>query len=119
MSKVLSAHALSVDGCITGRDPGPRRGLGDGSVLRLGLRRGHAQPGVRWLQAVRAHARLFGGGRTFLQALPEHVHLRPSKLSRRKESPTPRTRSHDDSLTGSPGPIGHPMHGMTHPHDSR
>lgn len=33
MSKVISAHAVSVDGYITGRGPGPGRGLGDGSVL--------------------------------------------------------------------------------------
>ena len=33
MSKVVSAHAVSVDGYITGRDPGPGRGLGDGGVL--------------------------------------------------------------------------------------
>ena len=33
MSKVLGAHAVSVDGYITGRDPGPGRGLGDGSML--------------------------------------------------------------------------------------
>ena len=33
MSKVFSAHAVSVDGYITGRDPGPGRGLGDGSML--------------------------------------------------------------------------------------
>jgi dihydrofolate reductase len=33
MSKVFSALALSVDGYITGRDPGPGRGLGDGSML--------------------------------------------------------------------------------------
>jgi dihydrofolate reductase len=33
MSKVLSAHAVSVDGYITGRGPGPGRGLGDGSTL--------------------------------------------------------------------------------------
>jgi dihydrofolate reductase len=32
-SKVFSAHATSVDGYITGRDPGPGRGLGDGGVL--------------------------------------------------------------------------------------
>jgi dihydrofolate reductase len=31
--KVLSAHATSVDGYITGRDPGPGRGLGTGGVL--------------------------------------------------------------------------------------
>ncbi len=33
MSKVFSAHAVSVDGYITGRDPGTGRGLGDGSAL--------------------------------------------------------------------------------------
>lgn len=33
MSKVFSAHAVSADGYLTGRDPGPGRGLGDGSVL--------------------------------------------------------------------------------------
>jgi dihydrofolate reductase len=33
MGKVISAHAVSVDGYITGRDPGAGRGLGDGSVL--------------------------------------------------------------------------------------
>ncbi len=33
MSKVISAHAVSVDGFITGRDPGPGRGLGDGGML--------------------------------------------------------------------------------------
>lgn len=33
MSKVFCALAVSVDGYITGRDPGPGRGLGDGSML--------------------------------------------------------------------------------------
>jgi dihydrofolate reductase len=33
MSKVISAHAVSVDGYITGRDPGPGRGLGDATML--------------------------------------------------------------------------------------
>lgn len=33
MSRVISALAVSVDGYITGREPGPGRGLGDGSVL--------------------------------------------------------------------------------------
>lgn len=33
MSKVFSALAVSVDGYITGRDPGPDRGLGDGGIL--------------------------------------------------------------------------------------
>ncbi|SFF23997.1 hypothetical protein SAMN05216251_11044 [Actinacidiphila alni] len=33
MSKVFSAHAVSVDGYITGRGAGPGRGLGDGTQL--------------------------------------------------------------------------------------
>ncbi|WP_433436120.1 dihydrofolate reductase family protein [Nonomuraea sp. CA-141351] len=33
MSKVISSHAVSVDGYITGRDPGAGHGLGDGTML--------------------------------------------------------------------------------------
>ena len=33
MGKVFSAHAVSVDGYITGRDPGAGHGLGDGGML--------------------------------------------------------------------------------------
>lgn len=33
MSKVFSAHAVSVDGYITGRGAGPGHGLGDGGML--------------------------------------------------------------------------------------
>jgi dihydrofolate reductase len=33
MGKVFSAHAVSVDGYITGRGPGPGNGLGDGTTL--------------------------------------------------------------------------------------
>ena len=33
MSKVFSAHAVSVDGYISGRDPGAGRGLGDAPML--------------------------------------------------------------------------------------
>lgn len=33
MAKVFSAHAVSVDGYITGRAPGAGRGLGDGTML--------------------------------------------------------------------------------------
>ena len=33
MSKVIGGHAVSVDGFITGRDPGPGRGLGDAGML--------------------------------------------------------------------------------------
>ncbi len=33
MSKVFTAHSVSVDGYLTGRDPGAGRGLGDGTAL--------------------------------------------------------------------------------------
>ncbi|GAA1988954.1 dihydrofolate reductase family protein [Amycolatopsis minnesotensis] len=33
MGKVVSAHSVSVDGYITGREPGPGKGLGDGGML--------------------------------------------------------------------------------------
>ncbi len=33
MGKVFTALAVSADGFITGRDPGPGRGLGDGGLL--------------------------------------------------------------------------------------
>ncbi|MCW6005575.1 dihydrofolate reductase family protein [Micromonospora sp. CPCC 205371] len=33
MSKVITAHAVSVDGYITGRNPGTGRGLGDATML--------------------------------------------------------------------------------------
>jgi dihydrofolate reductase len=33
MAKVFSAHAVSVDGYITGREPSAGRGLGDGTML--------------------------------------------------------------------------------------
>jgi dihydrofolate reductase len=33
MSKVISGHAVSVDGYVTGRDPGTGRGLGDATML--------------------------------------------------------------------------------------
>lgn len=33
MSKVITSHSVSVDGFITGRDPGAGRGLGDGTTL--------------------------------------------------------------------------------------
>ncbi|MEV4538690.1 dihydrofolate reductase family protein [Asanoa sp. NPDC049518] len=33
MGKVISGHAVSVDGYITGRTPGAGRGLGDGTML--------------------------------------------------------------------------------------
>lgn len=33
MTKVFTSHAVSVDGYLTGRDPGRGRGLGDGEIL--------------------------------------------------------------------------------------
>src|SRR5689334_12775009 len=33
MGKVIGAHSVSADGYITGREPGPGRGLGDGGQL--------------------------------------------------------------------------------------
>lgn len=33
MSRVFAAHAVSVGGFITGRNPGPGSGLGDGTAL--------------------------------------------------------------------------------------
>jgi dihydrofolate reductase len=33
MSRVITAHSVSVDGYITGRDPGAGRGLGDATML--------------------------------------------------------------------------------------
>lgn len=33
MDKVFTSLAVSVDGFITGRDPGPGHGLGDGGIL--------------------------------------------------------------------------------------
>jgi hypothetical protein len=60
MSKVLSAHAVSVDGYITGRDPGPGRGLGDGTMLFDWVhRRRHTEPGVRRVPAERAQRPVF------------------------------------------------------------
>jgi hypothetical protein len=55
MSKVFSALAVSVDGYITGRDPGPGRGLGDGGTL------------FDWY---------FGAGRPYFHSLPERIRLR-------------------------------------------
>ena len=51
MSAVISAHAVSVDGYITGRGPGPGRGLGDGRML------------FDWYGDGDTPSRLFGGFR--------------------------------------------------------
>ncbi len=51
MSKVFTAHAVSVDGYITGRDPGAGRGLGDGTML------------FDWYSGGDTPSRVFGGFR--------------------------------------------------------
>ena len=54
MTKVFSAHAVSVDGYISGRTPDGDeefgRGLGDAPCLRLVYGRGYAEPGIRRIQ---------------------------------------------------------------------
>jgi len=56
MSKVFSAHAVSVDGYISGRTPDGEeefgRGLGDAPMLfDWYFDGGHAEPGLRRIQA--------------------------------------------------------------------
>ncbi len=51
MSTVFTAHAVSVDGYITGRDPGAGRGLGDGTML------------FDWYSGGDTPSRVFGGFR--------------------------------------------------------
>ena len=98
MSKVMVALAVSVDGYITGRDPGAGRGLGDGTMLFDGFRL--SEPSARvfddlaarvgatlagrntyddsgWIHGGAPHPTApLGGGRPFFQSLPEHVRLR-------------------------------------------
>jgi hypothetical protein len=57
MDKVFTSLAVSVDGFITGRDPGPGHGLGDGGILL------HQVPV------------LLGDGRRFFQELSAHIGL--------------------------------------------
>ena len=91
MSKVFSALSVSVDGYITGRDPGDGRGLGDAiDAVRLVLRRRHAQRGVRRVPAERAQRpglrrRRLPGGRH-----PRRTqHLRGLRPVRRRRRPAP------------------------------
>jgi dihydrofolate reductase len=51
MGKVFSVHAVSVDGYITGREPGAGRGLGDGGTL------------FDWYSDGDTRSRVFGGFR--------------------------------------------------------
>lgn len=53
MDKVFTALAVSVDGFITGRDAGPRRGLGDGGML------------FDWYFSGDVPSRMFGGFKLF------------------------------------------------------
>jgi hypothetical protein len=72
MDKVFTSLAVSVDGFITGRDPGPGHGLGDGGIL------------FGWYGDGDTPSRLFPGfrlfepsrdGRRFFQELPAHIGL--------------------------------------------
>ncbi len=74
MSKVFAALAVSVDGRITGDDPRPGSGLGDGGTLFdwYGDPR-NAAVYDRLLN--RAGAVLLGAGRPLFGRLPEHVRL--------------------------------------------
>jgi hypothetical protein len=99
MSKVFSALAVSVDGYITGRDPGPDRGLGDGGKLFDWYFDGDvpsrvfdsfrlSEPSARFFDAVagRVGASIagrntyedsnLGAGRRYFHSLPEHIQLR-------------------------------------------
>ena len=99
MSKVLSAHSVSVDGYITGRDARPGHGLGDGGMLFDwyfdgdtpsqvfgGFKLSEASAPFFDTLAGRSGAIVaghntyedserFGGGRPFFQELPDHVRL--------------------------------------------
>jgi RibD C-terminal domain len=104
MSKVFSALSVSVDGYITGRDPGPGRGLGDAAMLfdwyfdgdapsrlydgfRLSEPKDVALMGGGVVTAalnaglvdeliLHQVPILLGGGRPFFQSLTNHVRLR-------------------------------------------
>ena len=75
MKKVFSALAVSVDGYITGRHPGPGRGLGDalmgGGVVTAALEAGLVDGLVLHQVPV-----LLGAGRPYFQTLPAHIRLR-------------------------------------------
>ena len=91
MGKVFTALAVSVDGFITGRGPGPGQGLGDGGILfgwyfdgdtpsqlldglyadlrHLHRSRHRERPRPRGRPGHRGH------GRRFFQDLPAHIGL--------------------------------------------
>ena len=60
MIKVFSAHAVSVDGFISGRDPSDGSEFGRGNLHQVPV--------------------LLGAGRSFFGELPEHVQLRPVEV---------------------------------------
>jgi dihydrofolate reductase len=80
MSTVFSAHAVSVDGYISGRTPIAAAraaardkdvGLMGGGVVTEALKAGLVDELILHQVPV-----LLGGGRSFFHELPEHVHLR-------------------------------------------
>ncbi len=79
MSKVFTALAVSVDGFITGRDPWPGLGLGDGGMLFDWYFNGVATAALRagLLDEVILHQVpvLLGVGRRFFGDLPAHIEL--------------------------------------------
>jgi hypothetical protein len=78
MSKVFSALAVSVDGYVTGRDPGAGRGLGDAAMPFDWYFDGDTPSRAGLVDEVTLHQVpvLLGGGRPYFQSLPEHVELR-------------------------------------------
>jgi hypothetical protein len=96
MRKVIIALTVSVDGYITGRNPGAGRGLGDAPMLFDWYFDGDTPSEVfDGFRLSKPSARVFalaaglvdevvlhqvpillGGGRPFFQSLPEHVRLR-------------------------------------------
>ena len=76
MSKVVGGHAVSVDGYITGRDPGPGRGLGDAGFLFDWYGSGDVPSRVFDEFILHQVPVLLGAGRPFFQELPNHVRLR-------------------------------------------
>jgi hypothetical protein len=74
MGKVFSALAVSVDGYITGRGPGPGRGLGDAPMLFDWC--GDGDTPSQHFDGFRLVPVLLGGGRPYFHELPEHIRLR-------------------------------------------
>ena len=99
MSKVFSSLAVSVDGYITGRDPGTGRGLGDGSVL------------FDWFFSGDQPSQVFDG---FRLSGGEHPHLRRCRQPSRRQ---PRRPQHVRRLRVGQGrhAASHRPSGRTHP----